>query len=58
MASKLKVDEITTVGETGNIVIPGNVGIDGSQGTGCWKCYNERRRKSSFSNNKNQLSLF
>ena len=36
MASKLKVDEITTVGETGNIVIPGNVGIDGSQGTGCW----------------------
>ena len=28
------------------------------EGTGCWKCYNERRRKSSFSNNKNQLSLF
>ena len=37
MASRIKVDEITTVGETGNIVIPGNVGIDGSQGTGCWK---------------------
>ena len=29
------------------------------EGTGCWECYNERRRtKSSFAKNKNQLSLF
>ncbi len=29
------------------------------EGTGCWKCYRERRKtKSSFSNDKNQLNLF
>ena len=37
MASKIKVDEITTVSETGNVTIPGNVGLDGSQATTAWK---------------------
>ena len=37
MASKIKVDEITTVSETGNVTIPGGVGLDGSQSTACWK---------------------
>ena len=37
MASKIKVDEITTVSETGDLVIPGNVGLDGSQATSQWK---------------------
>ena len=37
MASKLKVDEITTSNETGNLIIPGNVGLDGSQATSSWK---------------------
>ena len=37
MASKIKVDEITTVSETGNLVIPGGVALDGSQATTAWK---------------------
>jgi hypothetical protein len=37
MASKIKVDQITTVSETGDIVIPGNVGLDGSQATTSWQ---------------------
>ena len=37
MASKIKVDEITTINETGNLVIPGNVGLDGSQANSVWK---------------------
>lgn len=37
MASKIKVDEITTVSETGDVTIPGGVGLDGSQSTACWK---------------------
>ena len=37
MASKIKVDEITTVSETGNVTIPGGVGLDGSQATSAWK---------------------
>ena len=36
MASKLKVDEITTTSETGNIVIPGGVALDGSAATTYW----------------------
>jgi hypothetical protein len=36
MASKIKVDEITTTGESGNIVIPGGVGLDGSAATSYW----------------------
>lgn len=42
MASKIKVDEITTVGEIGSVSIPGGVGlslsgpIDGSSNTGYW----------------------
>jgi len=42
MASKIKVDEITTVSESGSIVVPGGVGlsltgpIDGSSNTGYW----------------------
>ena len=37
MASKIKVDEITTVSETGDLVIPGGVALDGSQATTAWK---------------------
>ena len=37
MASKIKVDEITTVSETGDLIIPGNVGFDGSQANSSWK---------------------
>ena len=37
MASKIKVDEITTVSETGDLVIPGGVGLDGSQATTSWQ---------------------
>lgn len=36
MASRLRVDEITTTNETGNIVIPGSVGLDGSANTSHW----------------------
>ena len=36
MASRLKVDEITTTNETGNIVLPGGVGLDGSSSSSYW----------------------
>ena len=37
MSSKIKVDQITTLSESGNVVIPGNVGLDGSQANTAWK---------------------
>ena len=37
MASKIKVDEITTVSESGNLVIQNGVGLDGSNSTSVWK---------------------
>ena len=37
MSSKIKVDQITTLSESGNVVIPGNVGLDGSQANTAWR---------------------